>query len=273
MAKSRSAIVKQAQAWLGRKESDGSHKLIIDTYNSLKPAGYYKMTYQDAWCACFVSAVAMKCGYSDIIPTEVGCERMIQLFKNKGCWIESDAYVPSPGDIIFYDWQDNGIGDNTGFSDHVGIVEQVTGTSITVIEGNYSDSVKRTYHKVNGQYIRGYGVPKYDDGAAQQPSVPATPTSKPAKSVDEVAKEIMQGLWGNDPVRSAKLKAAGYDPKEVQAVVNKLCKANATKKSVETVAKEVWQGKWGNGADRKKRLEAAGYNYNEVQTAVNKLRR
>lgn len=43
----------------------------------------------------------------------------------------------------------------------MGIVEKVSGTSITVIEGNYSDSVKRRTISVNGRYIRGYGVPKY----------------------------------------------------------------------------------------------------------------
>ena len=69
--------------------------------------------------------------------------------------------MPKPGDYIFYDWQDSGVGDCTGSADHVGIVEKVSGTSITVIEGNYSDSVKRRTISVNGRYIRGYGVPKY----------------------------------------------------------------------------------------------------------------
>jgi LysM repeat protein len=90
---------------------------------------------------------------------------MISLFKNLGEWVENDAYTPSAGDVIFYDWQDSGSGDNTGGSDHVGIVEKVSGATITVIEGNYSDSVKRRTIQVNGRYIRGYGVPKYNDSA------------------------------------------------------------------------------------------------------------
>ena len=84
------------------------------------------------------------------------------LFKEKGIWVEDDSYVPSPGDYLFYDWQDNGVGDNQGVSDHVGIVEKVVDGVITVIEGNYSNSVKCRTLKVNGKYIRGYGVPKYD---------------------------------------------------------------------------------------------------------------
>lgn len=159
----RSAIVKQAQSWIGRNEKDGSHKEIIDIYNSHTPlARGYKLKYTDAWCSGFASAVAIKCGYTAIIPTEVGCDKHIELFKKMNNWVENDAYVPAAGDYIFYDWEDNGTGDNKGYSNHVGIVEKVSGTTITVIEGNYGDAVKRRTIKVNGKYIRGYGVPKYD---------------------------------------------------------------------------------------------------------------
>lgn len=163
MAKA-SDIIKQAQAWLGRKESDGSHKEIIDIYNSHKPlARGYKMRYEgDGWCSTFVSAVAIKCNATDIIPTECGCEPHINLFKKIGCWIEDESITPKPGWIIFYDWQDNGIGDNKGYSDHIGIVEKVENGKITIIEGNCSDMVKRTTFAVNGKFIRGYGVPKYE---------------------------------------------------------------------------------------------------------------
>lgn len=162
MAATREQIVKKAQEWVGRKESNGTHKLIIDTYNSHKPlARGYAMKYTDAWCSCFVSAVAIACGATDIIPTEVGCEKHIQLFKNKGIWVENDAYVPSAGDIIFYVWDDSGAGDCTGSADHVGIVEKVANGYITVIEGNISDSVGRRTIAINGRFIRGFGVPKY----------------------------------------------------------------------------------------------------------------
>ena len=163
MGKYASKVVGQTQAWVGKRESDGSHKEIIDIYNSHKPlARGYAVKYTDAWCSTFVSAVAIKLGYTDIIPTECGCEKHIQLFKNLGEWIEDENRIPSPGDIIFYDWEDNGVGDNQGNADHVGIVEKVSGSTITVIEGNINNSVGRRTLKVNGKYIRGYGVPKYD---------------------------------------------------------------------------------------------------------------
>lgn len=174
----RQKVVGIAQKYIGCKESDGSHRKIIDLYNSHKPlARGYKVTYQDAWCSTFASAVAIEAGLTDIIPTECGCGNHIALFQKLGSWQENDAYVPSPGDYVFYDWDDSGAGDNRGGADHVGIVEKVSGSTITVIEGNYSDSVKRRNIAVNGRYIRGYGVPKYaskatSSGGTSQPVKP-----------------------------------------------------------------------------------------------------
>ena len=169
MPTTRSKIIAQAQAWIGCKESDGSHKKIIDVYNSHKPLarGYAVKciangdSKNDAWCATFVTACAIKCGATDIIPKECSCNKMIELLKKLGCYVENDAHVPSPGDIMFYDWDDTGKGDNAGVSDHVGIVEKVSGNTVTVIEGNYQKECKRRTMQVNGRYIRGYGVPKY----------------------------------------------------------------------------------------------------------------
>ena len=163
MGKYASKVVEQAKAWLGLKEANGGHKAIIDTYNLYKPlARGYKVGYTDPWCAVFVSVVAIWLHYTDIIPTECSCNKMIELMKKKGIWVEDDARTPNPGDILFYDWDDSGKGDNVGRSDHVGIVEKISGDTITVIEGNYQNSVKRRILKVGGRYIRGYGVPHYD---------------------------------------------------------------------------------------------------------------
>lgn len=265
MGKTVSAVLAQARAWIGKNEADGTHKSIIDVYNAHKPlARGYAVKYTDAWCATFVSAVAIKCGVTDIIPTECGCGQMITLFKNLGEWNESDSRTPKPGDIIFYDWDDTGAGDNTGWPDHVGIVESVSGGNITVIEGNKNNAVARRTIAVNGRYIRGYGVPKYEAEAAGN-------TTATTKSVTEVAKEVVAGKWGNGEDRKNRLIAAGYNYTEVQNQVNAILKGTTATKSVTEVAKEVIAGKWGNGTDRKNRLTAAGYDYNAVQNKVNEL--
>lgn len=259
----RDKVVSQARGWLGKKEADGSHKEIIDVYNSHKPlARGYAVTYSDAWCAAFVSAVAIKCGVTDVLPTECSCGQMIALFRKLGEWVENDAYIPSPGDVIFYDWQDSGSGDNTGWPDHVSIVEKVSGDTITVIEGNKNSAVGRRALQVNGKYIRGYGVPKYSGSAAPAPAVSA-------KSVDKLAREVLEGKWGNGNDRKKRLTAAGYDYGAVQTRVNELSRQQS--KSVDELAKEVLTGKWGNGDDRKNCLTAAGYDYGAVQAKVNEL--
>ena len=202
-----SKVVEQAKAWLGCKESNGTHKQIIDVYNSHKPlARGYAVKYTDAWCATFVSAVAIKVGYTDIIPTECGCGEMINLFKKIGSWVESDSYKPNPGDIIFYDWQDNGKGDNTGWSDHVGIVEKVEGNTITIIEGNCDNAVSYRTRTVNQKYIRGYGVPKYDEESEE------TTREKPTSGVTVELDMLKKGAKGEQvKVIQRLLIALGYD--------------------------------------------------------------
>lgn len=161
----RTKIVNTAEKYLGYSEKDGRHKQIIDIYNGHTPlACGYKVKYTDSWCATFVSAVAILSGLTDIIPTECSCPRQIELWKKLGRWVESDSYIPSPGDIIYYDWEDGAnysTTDNTGVADHVGIVSSVTASAINVIEGNYNDMVKYRTVPLNGRFIRGFGVPDY----------------------------------------------------------------------------------------------------------------
>ena len=210
----RQKVVEIAQSWIGKNEKDGSYRSIIDLYNSHTPlARGYKVKYTDAWCATTVSAVAIAAGCTDVMPTECGCGQMIKLYQNIGRWKEDDSYVPNPGDIVFYDWDDSGAGDDTGWPEHVGIVEACDGKSITVIEGNYSDSVKRRYIEVNSRYIRGFGLPDLGDVERE-----------PMKSSDEIAKEVIAGKWGDGEDRKKKLREAGYDPVTIQALVNQMYK-------------------------------------------------
>ena len=97
--------------------------------------------------------------------------------------------------------------------------------------------------------------------------------SEPKKSVADIAKEVIQGLWGNGTDRMKRLESAGYNYNEVQNKVNQMLSGNASapSKSVDQLAREVIQGLWGNGADRKNRLTAAGYDYNAVQARVNQM--
>lgn len=158
----RMKMVHTAESYLGYNEADDSHRKIIDTYNSHEPLAVgYKVQYDDSWCATFVSTVSIECGFTDIIPTECGCERHIGLFQNLGHWEETDSVVPLPGDLIYYDWDMEKNGECTGWSDHIGIVVGTKWPYIKVIEGNYQDAVCYHYIPINHKQIRGYAQPDY----------------------------------------------------------------------------------------------------------------
>ena len=159
----RMKLVDTACGWAGVREDDGSHHFIIDLYNTLDPLPQdYRVTYDDAWCAAFVSAAALEAGMTDILPPECSCSRQIKLFQNLDRWEEDDGYRPLPGDIIFYDWDFQRSLDCTGWPEHVGIVVGTYGPYIRVMEGNMDDGFAgfRTIRQ-NDWCIRGYGLPDY----------------------------------------------------------------------------------------------------------------
>ena len=166
----RQKVVTIMQSWIGYNETNGNFKRIIDIYNSHKPlARGYAVRYTDEWCATAVSAAFIQAGLTDIAPTECSCSKMIELYKAKGRWKEADDYLPKPGDVIMYDWQDRGVGDNTGAPDHVGVVASLNGNSLIIIEGNKSSAVAYRAMTVNGKYIRGYCLPDYASKATVKP--------------------------------------------------------------------------------------------------------
>ena len=192
----RNQVVAIMEDWVGLKESDGSFKPIIDLYNSHKPlARNYKVKYTDHWCATTVSAAFIKAGLTDIAPTECSCAKMIELYKKIGRWEEKDSYSPALGDIIMYDWDDDGKGDNTGHPEHVGIVSKVLGETITVIEGNKSESVAKRTMKVDGKYIRGYCLPDYASIASR------TTTKDDFKTMEMAVPILKKGAKG-EPVKA-----------------------------------------------------------------------
>ena len=159
----RDAFVAAAVAKAGVNEADGSHKTIIDAYNAHEPlAQGYPVKYDDEWCATFVSAIAIEQGLTDIIPTECSCERQIDLFEALGRWQEDDAYIPLPGDIIYYRLGDISIGDCTKWANHVGIVIGTWNGKIRVIEGNLSGKVGYRTLPVDDPIIRGFAIPDFD---------------------------------------------------------------------------------------------------------------
>ena len=217
----RAKVAATAKKYLGCKESDGGHRQFIDAYNGFKPLPRnHRMTYSAAWCATFVSAVAIECGLTEIIPVECGCSLMIGLYKKLGRWREDENYIPKVGDIIFYDWDDGkdfAVTDNTGSPEHVGIVVRVSGGVVAVVEGNKGGAVGVRYVKVNGRYIRGFGLPDYAKLAtpevkpAPKPSVKKCPYAEPTKDLRRGSKGngVRWAQWHLNHAAGEKLKVDG----------------------------------------------------------------
>lgn len=230
MTKSRQAVVDLVLSWEGRNEKSGSHKYIVDLYNSYDgtfPRGV-KMQYDWSWCACTWSALAIKLGYTDIMPIEISCGELIKAAQKMGIWQENDGYVPKPADAILYDWDDTGKGDNTGWPEHVGTIVEVHEDAgyMVVMEGNYDDQVKKRTISINGKSIRGFITPKYTDDKVLPP---AQVSGKDNKTI---AREVIAGTWGKGDARKKALEAAGYTYATIQKIVNEILKPAPVKPAV-----------------------------------------
>ena len=131
------------------------------------------------WCGSFVmwcaNQVALK------IPNCVSTQAGAKAFLDKGQWQAAEEATPLPGDIVFFDFPNDGI-DRIS---HVGIVVKDNGNgTITCVEGNTSPDKKgnqrnggecclkvRAYKKKNGSKlvksqpvaIVGFGKPKFKE--------------------------------------------------------------------------------------------------------------
>ena len=121
---------------------------------------WYGFSGRVEWCACFVSWCANECGYIEngIIPKFAGCIQGSDWFKERGLW-QDNSYEPRPGDIIFFDWDDESGQD--GLPDHVGIVQKVEDGRVYTVEGNSGDECRQNSYPVGYYEIYGYGVPAY----------------------------------------------------------------------------------------------------------------
>ncbi len=147
----------------GRAFTAGSNQAIVEV--ALTQIGneggqpywsWYGFDSRVEWCACFVSWCADQCGYIDsgLIPKFAGCIDGANWFKSNNRWNDQN-YEPKAGDIIFFDWEDDGT------TDHVGIVEKCENGTVYTVEGNSGDACRQRQYTVGSRNIYGYGIPAY----------------------------------------------------------------------------------------------------------------
>ena len=117
---------------------------------------WWGLDYRVEWCAIFVSWCADQCGYLEtgVLPKMEGVRPYVDWFKERGQWQGRD-YEPSPGDIIFFDWESDGL------ADHVGIVEKVENGLIYTVEGNTGDTCAERRYTLKSAPVYGFGLPLY----------------------------------------------------------------------------------------------------------------
>lgn len=94
-----------------------------------------------------------------VIPKFASCSIGIQWFRERGLW-QDGSYEPRPGDLIFFDWDDEDEGQD-GAADHVGIVEKVDGGIVYTVEGNSGNACRERQYAIGHAEIYGYGTPAY----------------------------------------------------------------------------------------------------------------
>lgn len=157
---------------VGAIEGGSVHQRVVNAYNSQsKVSRGYRLKLGDAWCAGYVSGKAIEYNLGNYIPSEVSCSHMIEKAKGMGIWVEADDYEADIADVLMFDWEDDGKGDNTGSPNHVGYIVAKRDGYYAVWEGNmsrsgYPDHVGVRPVAINGKYIRGFITPRYDAAAA-----------------------------------------------------------------------------------------------------------
>lgn len=172
------------------------------------PGGYDYGANGVAYCAMFVSWVLnqakVKCaGFPGAYCPSIHHKQTLSAAQLKA------------GDVVLFDWQADGT------DDHVGLVvsNDTKAKTVKTIEGNTSGGKvaerTRAYSTICG------GIRPSYTGAAATPSTAAKAVTK------ALVAKVADGGYGNDPDRSKKLRADGYDPAAVQIAVNAYLRGEA----------------------------------------------
>lgn len=151
-------IVSVAETQVGYKEKASNSNLDSPTANAgnanyTKYGKWYGMNGQP-WCAMFVSWCANQAGITQtMFPKYASCTTGMKYFKNNERFYKSIAYkgsyTPKAGDIFF-------TGPSEGESTHTGIVVSVSGTTMTIIDGNSDNQVRRRTMSIEDPSLLGF---------------------------------------------------------------------------------------------------------------------
>ncbi len=239
----------------------------------------------DKGCNVLANCVGYACGrFNEIIGSMkyktlcCNAENFIERAKQAGLQVVN---YPTLGGIMV--WQKGATLSGNDGAGHVAVVERIdSANQIYTSESGYGSSAfwNSIRRNDNGRWGLGSGYTfrgcivnpaigdvHYVAPVNPQPSAPNSDISN--KSVDELAKEVIAGKYGNGEDRK---NALGSRYSEVQARVNEILNGNKPSQpstpsvDILTLVKKTIRGDYGNGSARR---NALGSNYDEVQKQVN----
>ncbi len=239
----------------------------------------------DSQCNVLANCVGYACGrFNEIIGSmkypSLNCNAENFIERARNTYGLEISPVPTLGGIMV--WQKGATLSGNDGAGHVAVVEKIIDSNtIYTSESGYGSSAFWNSTRRNSNSRWGLGSGYTFRGCIVNPAIgkitaPTTNTSNTDianKSVDELAKEVIAGKYGNGDARK---NALGSRYSEVQAKVNEML-ADNSKPSTPTPApkpqvdilelvKKTIRGDFGNGEARRKAL---GSNYDEVQRQVN----
>lgn len=187
-------ILNIAKKFQGVTSSTKSHHDIIDLYNSFRPLPRgYKMKYRDHWGACFVSVVMYLAGIENF-PYECGVHEMQAELYKKDCLIR--GRICYPGEIVFTKKTVGLCCASNEFDGYLDTIEVKDKKQISIVHHNLNDA---------------------DIWCLSSPW---------QYSLKEVATQVLSGWYLDGMNRERMLTQNGYDPKSVQAIINRMRKSN-----------------------------------------------
>lgn len=156
-----------------------------------------------------------------------GCAQKVQYYKNAKRWVTKHSDAQS-GDEIFFR-RDSAVSKSNPLGVyHTGAVVDWDKKGFYVVEGNTNGGmVAQKFYPYGDSRIAGFGRPKWTGWERPKQEEKPEPKPEPApenpnKTIDQLAKEVIEGKWGNGKERAEKLTAAGYDYQAVQNRVNEM---------------------------------------------------
>lgn len=261
--------------------------------------------YITHWCAFAVSAIMQDCGFIGkyIKEVEGGAGSIPRGSDGKyGTWFKKSVNMPPErGDLFFMRYNDYPEQDKY-FCDHVGIVEDFDGTTITTLEGNVDATdgsrwektsvFKRKYRNFHDWRVYAFyrpnwqaenkttatstkkGIEIYQLNSSKLVDYPVVVTASDGLNIRQGAGtsfDILGEVPCGTVLRVTHWTSGGaykWGLIEYDGVFGWIALDYTRKTSIEQLVNEVIQGKWGNGQERADRL---GILYDEVQTRVNQI--